>query len=164
MPASQRENLPLYIALLCFLGIAAILVFDGYLGIYETIEVTTAEGQQISLPPVSPGLRQSISELEPGYTVWSRHGDRVRFQYRLHNRRFATYSAPLEVTLWKGEEQIKQLLSREGVAKPFGQIDLRWTLDTGELEAPQDNTFPQYTVRISREGVKHRITVILRKS
>ena len=39
--AAERRNLFLYLTLACFLGIIAIFIFDGYVGIYDTIYVTS---------------------------------------------------------------------------------------------------------------------------
>ncbi len=40
---SMRKNLFLYLALACFVGLIAIFVVDGYMGIYDTVYITTGK-------------------------------------------------------------------------------------------------------------------------
>ena len=41
--AVKHRNLYLYLTLACFLGIILIFIFDGYMGVYDSLTVTTGE-------------------------------------------------------------------------------------------------------------------------
>ena len=44
--ATKRKSLFLYLTLACFLGLIAIFVVDGYMGVYDTFYLTTGEYEQ----------------------------------------------------------------------------------------------------------------------
>ena len=44
--AAKRRNLFLYLTLVCFFGLIAIFIIDGYMGIYDTVYITAGEREQ----------------------------------------------------------------------------------------------------------------------
>ena len=44
--AAKRRNLFLYLTLVCFLGLIAIFIVDGYMGVYDTVYITAGEREQ----------------------------------------------------------------------------------------------------------------------
>ncbi len=44
--ATKRKNLYLYLTLACFIGLIAIFIVDGYMGIYDNLFVTTGEREE----------------------------------------------------------------------------------------------------------------------
>ena len=147
----MRRRLFLYLALACFVGLIVIFVVDGYLGIYDTIYVTTGEYEQ-EIPP-DFWLRHD--------RIWStgaRWGEKIFFRYEVDNRQFATYSTTIKVTVWKENEKIADLLAEDKAVKPFHKATVECTLDPKELER-YGFSAGQYSVKIDRDGVERKIIV-----
>ncbi len=151
-----KRNLFLYSALACFLGIVAIFVFDGYMGVYDTLYITTGE------------LRQKV---EADYwlrsdSFWSsgiNWGAEASFEYEVENRLFSTYSDELEVSIWQGGEKKKELLSKTLEIKPFGKERLEWVVRSKELEPEGllEGEMSQYSLVIRRGGVERKVIIYL---
>jgi hypothetical protein len=150
----KYKNLYLYLALACFLGIVLIFVFDGYLGVYDTIEINTGEYPQ---------------EIQPDYwlrgdTYWSagiEWNDKADFVYEVDNRRFFGYSSNLKVSAWHENEKIADLVTREISASPFETWRIEWELDTSELIPPDASSELgyQFTLLIKRGDIERRIII-----
>jgi len=156
--AAKKKNLFLYLTLACFLGIVAIFVFDGYMGIYDSLAVTAGEREE---------------KVEADY--WLRAdrwfmgvnwGDRVGFEYEVDNRLFSSYSAEVEVSLWQRGEKMRELSSRALSVPPFGKESLGWAVDTEELkpEGPSQGESAQYTLVIKRGEVERRVILDINPS
>ena len=150
----KYKNLYLYLALACFLGIVLIFVFDGYLGVYDTITINTREFPQ---------------EIEPDYwlrgdTYWSagiEWNGKADISYEVDNRRFFSYSSILEVSVWRENEKIANLITREISAGSFEKWQTGWVLDTSEL-LPSDASAEQgyqFTLLIKRGDIERRIII-----
>ena len=100
----------MYLALACFAGLIAIFIADGYLGIYDTAYVTAGEYEQ---------------EIEPEYWQrWDRAGstganwgEKTFFRYEVDNRKFSTYSSTIQVSVWKENEKVMDLLAEVAVPR-----------------------------------------------
>jgi len=82
--ATRRRSLFLYLALACFIGIIAIFVIDGYLGVYDALYITAGEREET----IEPDFWQRED------WVWStrvNQGERVFFRYEVDNRQFSRY-------------------------------------------------------------------------
>jgi hypothetical protein len=153
----QRRNLYLFLTIACFLAIIAIFVFDGYMGVYDTVRVTTGqEGEQVMEPD---------SWLDEGYEyrhyVWTEEGQDISFHYELENRRFNTYSADVEVAIWFGETKHSDLVSQAVAIGGFDTEEFSWTIDTIALrpaDIPENQDY-EFSVIITRDGVERRIIV-----
>ena len=150
--AAKAKKLYLYIALACFLGIVAIFVGDGYMGVHETIRVTAGEFEQVIEDDIWPDKFNSAS-------VWAEWGDEVHFRYQIENRLFAGYSAALEVSLWQDQQKELDLLSQQLDIDPFGEATVEFTVDTAILTEPQQSA--EYTIIIKRGDVERRIILYL---
>jgi hypothetical protein len=91
--ATKRRNLFLYLTLACFIGLIAIFIVDGYMGIYDTIYVTTGEREQKIEPDF--WLRQ-----EWAWSTGVNWDEKVFFGYEVDNRQFSAYSADIEASVW----------------------------------------------------------------
>lgn len=150
---TQRKNLYLFLTIAFFLAIIAIFVFDGYMGVYDTVSMTTQEREEV---------------IEPDYwsrdypqSTWTTEGQDIYFRYELDNRRFSTYSADLEVAVWFGETKQSDLISQAVAIGGFDKEELTWTVDTGMLrpaDIPENRDF-LFSVIIKRDGVERRIIV-----
>jgi len=147
----MRRHLFLYLAIACFLGLLAIFVVDGYLGIYDTLQVTAGEHEQMVEPDHWYRYRYQPS-------IGATWGGKVFFTYELENRRFSRYVTPLQASVWKEKGKVINLFSGEQTVEPFGKVSVEWIFDSAELES-RGFSPGQYTVKIEREGVERTILV-----
>jgi hypothetical protein len=149
----QRRNIYLYLTIAFFLAIIAIFVFDGYMGLYDTVTVTTQERENVIEPEY--WQRDSVDY------IWTDEGQDIYFDYELDNRCLSTYSADVEVSVWFGETKQEVLVSRAISVGAFDKEELSWTIDTEALH-PADiptNQDYEFSVIIERDGVELRIVV-----
>jgi len=160
LKAKNRSNLYLYLAMVCFAGILSIFVADGYLGIYDTLYVTTQEREQV----IEPDYWQQrwVKEGYEGYSLGARWGEPIPFRYEIDNRSFWTYSVDVEVSVWKGGQEVVVLLNKAEISvAPFKKTVVDWILrpeDLGESN-PVSGEYREYTVRI-RRGEIERIIIL----
>ena len=152
---SKRGNIFLFLALACFLGIVLIFVFDGYIGVYDSFKINNGEYPQ---------------EIEPDY--WLRQDDyrgfvsvqwdgKADFEYEIDNRRFLGYSAALEVSAWRDEMKLADIISEEVSLDSFTKYRTFWVLDTSLLlpgDISPDQGY-QFTLLVKRGDVERRIIV-----
>jgi hypothetical protein len=153
----QRRNLYLFLTIACFLAIIAIFVFDGYMGVYDTVRVTTSqEGEQVMEPD-----SWLDDEFAYRHYVWSEEGYDISFHYELENRTLSTYSADVEVAIWFGETKHSDLVSQAVAIGSFNKEEFSWTIDTVALrpaDIPESQDY-EFSVVITRDGVERRIIV-----
>ena len=155
----MRKNLFLYLALACFLALTAIFVFDGYLGIYDTLYLTTGERQEVIEPDDWLDQRPTPYGYEIDYYLSAEWGQEVFFRYEIDNRRFASYSTRFEASLWQENERLLDLLSKEQSIGSFDKVTMEWALPTEDLEEPVRGTSEQYTVKITYGEMERKIIV-----
>ena len=150
--ATKRRNLFLYLTLACFLGIILIFVFDGYMGIYDNLFVTSGERED----EIEPDFWQR------GDWVWSTgvsEGERVFFRYEVDNRQFSQYSANVEVSVWRMQEKVLDVISQPIVIAPFDKGEVEWVLDTAEIkpdDIPVEQTY-QFSVIITAGEIERKV-------
>jgi hypothetical protein len=154
--ATKRRNLYLYLTLLCFFGLIAIFIVDGYMGIYDTVYVTAGEREQKIESDV--WLRED--------KFWSsgvNRGEKAFFRYEVDNRRFSGYTADIEASLWRSQEKIQDLISQPLAIDAFNKGQLEWVIDTTELvpsDAPPEQSY-EYTVIIKREQLERDVIIYI---
>jgi hypothetical protein len=156
--ATKGKYLFLYLAVACFLGLIAIFVVDGYLGVYDTIMVTTGEREQ---KIEADFWMRKEAEAFP-WEVHTNWGEGVSIRYELDNRQFSTYSTQVSISLWRSEQKLKDLASQTMQLAPFDKGELKGEINTEELipgGVPQQGPSYQFSVIIERDGVKRRIIV-----
>ena len=149
--AIKSRNLYLYLALACFIGIIAIFIADGYLGIYDTVYITSGEHEQ----KIEPDYWQCPWAKEHGYDyygVGSEWGEPVYFRYEIDNRTFSTYSTNVEASVWKSGQKIIDLLDEDVSVASFEQVTVNWTLQTDELGLGSFEAGKKHSVSVK---VKH---------
>lgn len=156
---TKLKNLYLYLAIACFIGLIVIFIFDGYLGIYDTIYVTVGEQEQIIEPDYWLEQYPESPEFEMTYYIGAQAGQRVFFRYEIDNRRFSSYSTLVRVSVWQENEKLFDLFSEEQSIEPFDTATMEWTLSTEDLEEPVPGMSNQYTVKITYGEVERRIVV-----
>ena len=160
----DKKNIYLYLALVCFAGILAIFLIDGYLGIYDTIYITTQEREQVVEP--DHWLRSWAKvpgDAVPTFPVFAEWDEPVYFRYEIDNRRFSGYSNNVEVSVWKSNQKIIDLLDEDMSVGPFDKVVVDWTLSTEELGKvgfrAYEGVANQCTVKIKHGEVERRIRI-----
>ena len=151
---TQRKNLYLSLTIAFFLAIIFIFVFDGYMGVYDTVTITTQEREEVLGP-------DHWQRDDYAYPTWTEEGQDIQFRYEIDNRTFGTYSADVEVAIWFGETKHSDLVSQAVAIPSFDKAELEWTVDTGLLrpaDIPEIQDY-EFSVIIKRDGVERRIIV-----
>ena len=150
--ATKRRNLFLYLTLACFFGLIAIFIVDGYMGIYDTVYITAGEREQKIEPDT--WLRQ-----DKFWATGVNRGEKAFFRYEVDNRQFSSYTADIEVSVWRMQEKVLDVVSQPIVVAAFDKGQLEWVIDTTELlsgDAPPEQSY-EYTVSIKRGQIERNI-------
>lgn len=149
----MRRNLFLYLTIACFIAIMAIVIFGGYLGVFDTLYITTGGNQQTITPALF--YRDSADQLN----VQATWGNKISFVYELENRQFSPYETRVEVTLWSERQPGPLVLfSHDENIASFEKLKMGWTIDPVELKS-RGFTEGLYTVNIQRKGLGRKIPV-----
>ena len=157
--AAKHKNLFLYLTLACFVGLIAIFIGDGYMGLYDTVYITAGEREQKVEPDF--WIRQ-----EWDWSTGVNWGEKVVFRYELDNRRFSSYTADIEVSAWRSQEKVLDLTSQPVSIAAFDKGQAEWVLDTTELlpgDTPPEQGY-EYTVIIKRGVVERKIIIYINPS
>jgi len=170
--ATKRRNLFLYLTLACFVGLLAIFIVDGYLGVYDTVYITTGEQSwkveadvwQRQYPTYAPGPIAERMPVEGGkgvYLMPANREEKVSFRYEVDNRLFSTYKADIEASVWHSQQKVRDLISQPMSISAFDKGESEWVIDNTEIlpkDIPPEQSY-QYTVIIKRGGIERRIVV-----
>ncbi len=163
----MRKQLFLYLTLVCFFGLIAIFIVDGYLGIYDTIYLTAGEREEKI--EADFWLRQSLIKsvgVKNAYYVSVNWDEKIFFDYEVDNRRFSSYTADIEVAVWHSQEKIYDLVSQHMQIGAFDKEQLEWVVDTAEFlpsDVPPEQSY-EFTVIIKRGQVERNIIVYINPS
>ena len=152
--ARRPRSLYLYLTLICFLGLIAIFIADGYMGTYDTIYVTTGEREQTI--EADTWLRQDW--------LWSTgvgRDEKAIFRYEIDNRRFSSYTTNIEVSAWRMQEKIQAITSQPITVGSFDKEQVVWVLDSADIlpaDIPPERNY-EYTVIIKNGEVERRIII-----
>lgn len=154
--AAKRRSLFLYLTLACFFGLIAIFIVDGYMGIYDNLFVTTGEREE-EIGRNSRPWQESVR------VDW---GGKAFFRYEVDNRRFSSYTADIEVSVWHSQEKVRDTISQQISVAAFDKAQLEWVLNTAEF-IPGDVSPEQgyeFTVIIRRGEIERRLITHVRPS
>jgi hypothetical protein len=149
-----KRNIYLGLTLAFFLALIAVFVFDGYMGIYDTVTVITQEREETIEPEY--WLRDGYSNY-----IWTDEGQDISFHYELENRCLSDYTADVEVAIWFGESKQSVVLTDTVAIGGFDSHEWDWVIDTATLR-PADIPEPydyEFSVIITRDGVELRTVV-----
>ena len=125
--ATRPRNLFLYLTIACFLGFITIFIVDGYMGIYDTLHVTTGERPQTIGPDV--WLRQNSF-----WSIVMNQGEKASFRYEVDNRQFSIYTSGVDVSVWRNQEKVRDLVVSQLISvNVFEKEELMWVLDSTEI-------------------------------
>lgn len=147
-----RKNIYLFLILACFIGIILIFVFDGYMGFYDTLTMTSGEQTQTITP------EQWQDDNYP-HQIYTYNPDVMSFSYEIDNRRFSSYREEIIVTLWKNQEKIADIVSENINVKAFGKDTVTWNIDARDIIPADAVESVTYTLEI-QNGDNLRKTVI----
>jgi len=150
----KPKKLFLYLAIACFAGLITIFITDGYMGIYDTINVTVGEREE--------EIKASYWERNDTYwTVSASSGEKIYFNYRIDNNQFSEYSTHIEASVWKEKEKIVDLFSQDVSIGQLDDVTVEWILSRDDLDDTdfEINERRNYTVGINRGDVERRIIV-----
>ena len=150
----RKSNLYLYLALVCLVGIIAIFIVDGYLGIYDTVYITYQEHEK----RIAPDYWQDSWVEERGYSIGVEWGESIHFQYEIDNRTFSSYVTDVEASVWKSGDMIIDLLDEDVSVAAFDKVSVNWTVPADELEEAGYG-IGEYTVKIKHNEVERKIVV-----
>jgi len=148
--AIRGRNLYLYLALACFVGIIAIFIADGYLGVYDTLYITVQERER----EIEPDYWQQPRV----YSIGAEWGELVSFKYEIDSHRFSTYSTNVEASVWRSGEKIIELLNEDISIAAFDKVTVDWVLRAEELEE-MGYGVGEYTIKIRRGEVERKIVL-----
>jgi len=155
----MRRNLFLYLALACFLALAAIFFVDGYMGIYDTTYITVGEQKQIIEPDYWLIPSSAPAGFEITYYISAEWGQRLSFRYEIDNRRFSSYSTLVQASVWQENEKLLDLFSEQKSMGSFDTATMEWTLSPEDLGQLVPGASTQYTIKISYGEVTRKIIV-----
>ena len=154
--AAKRRNLFLYLTLVCFLGLIAIFIVDGYMGIYDTVYITSGEREQ----------KIESDVWRRGDKFWSggvNRGEKAFFRYEVDNRQFSSYAADIEVSVWRMQEKLLDVISQPLVVPPFDKGQLEWAIDSTEIfpgDALPEQSY-EYTIIIKRGEIERNVILYI---
>lgn len=151
----MRKYLYLYLTLACFLALIALFVVDGYMGVYDTIYITAGEREQ----KIEADFW--LQDYPYPWSISVNYGETVFFRYEVDNRRFQSYSADIEVSVWRSQEKVLDITSQQLEIASFDKGQLEWIVDTLELEPVPPEQSYEYTVIIKMGELERRIIMYL---
>jgi hypothetical protein len=157
--AGKYKTIYLLLALACFLGIIAIFVFDGYMGVYDTLRIDNGQF------PQTIATEQWQQQEEFGYppTVSLDRDRSVNLTYIVENHRFSTYSADVAISLWDGADKVGDVAAGRVSADAFGSGELTFTMNAGgyiPADYPPETSY-NLIMLIERGGVERRVSVYI---
>ena len=158
--AAKRKNLYLYLTLACFFGIIAIFIFDGYMGIYDTVYVTAEEREQ--------RIESDVWQRSDPY--WSstsiQQGEKAFIRYEIDNRRFSSYEAGVDVSIWRMQEKVSDVISQQVTIESFSKAEIEWAIDSAELTPPDAEPEQRfdYTMTIKHGEFERNIILYINPS
>jgi len=160
--AVKRRYLFLYLAIACFAGLVAVFIVDAYLGVYDTIYVTTREYEQkIEAAYWQQPERAWPTQYENAWSIGATVGDHIPFRYEIENHQFSAYSTTVQASVWKENEKVADLFSGDVSIGRFGKATVTWSLATEELPGLTPGWPAQFTIKINLEDIERKIILDL---
>jgi hypothetical protein len=155
----RYKTIYLLLTVACFLGIIAIFVFDGYMGVYDTLRMDN--GQFVQTITTDQWLQQEEFGSYPSVSL--DRGSNMNVSYTVENHRFSAYSADVSVSLYSGVEKLDDLAAGQVTAPAFGAGELSWVLDPSRFipaNSPPEQSYNLALV-INRGGVERKVMVYI---
>ena len=158
---SKHKILYLFLTLACFIGIILIFVFDGYMGVYDTLVMDNGQFQQ------KVETDQWGSDGYGGMaTISMDPGGSVKFTYTVENHRFSEYKSDLQIAMYYQQDKVADILSDTLAVKAFKNGETTWTLDAAKIvpaDFPSGQAYNAYII-LKRGDIERRIYVYVNPS
>jgi hypothetical protein len=155
----KNKYIYLLLTIACFAGIILIFVFDGYMGIYDTLLIDDGRFPQ----PI--GSEQWRQQDEFGYppSVSLERERSVNLTYTVENHHFSAYSVDVSISLWDGAKKVADLASGRLSAPAFGKAEIAAVVDAGQYIPAGYPTEQSYNLAlvINRGGVERKVQVYI---
>jgi hypothetical protein len=155
--AVKHNNLYLYLALVCFLGIIIIFIFDGYMGVYDRLIMDNGQYKQ-TIESDQWAQQEKYGGI---VSVGLDRSGQMDFTYTVANHRFSAYTDSLEVTLWLNKVKTATLLSRQLSIPAFDKEVLTWSINATQIvpaSLPAEQSY-NINMRIDRSNVEREVLV-----
>jgi hypothetical protein len=155
----RHKTLYLLLALACFLGIIVIFIFDGYLGVYDTLRIDNGQF------PQTITTEQWQQQEEFGYppSVSVDRDRSVNLTYTVENHRFSAYSADVRVSLFYGVDKVGDVTAGRVESRAFGSGEFTFVVNAGDFlpaDYPTDQSY-NLNMLIERGDVERRVMVYI---
>ncbi|HTY81856.1 MAG TPA: hypothetical protein VMB24_03655 [Dehalococcoidales bacterium] len=151
MATRKHNNIFLILALLCFLGIVAIFIFDGYIGVYDTLAVNNGQYTQT----VTPDQWGQPERYGGSFNAGIPGNGSATFTYTMENHRFNKYNSRLDATLVYNEQIVLNLFGRDISIPAFGKQSFEWTLSAADVPMQYRNVVG--TIKIVSGNIQRQV-------
>jgi hypothetical protein len=153
----KNKNLYLALTLICFIGIILIFVFDGYMGLYDTATITVGEF------PQTIGFEQWQEQARNNFipSTGIGYGQQGVFRYEIANRRFSAYNSDINVSVWRNQQKIADILTEALNVRAFGSVQVAWNF-IPSVYLPDElpvNTSAEFTLLITHGDTERKIII-----
>jgi hypothetical protein len=155
--ATKHKNIYLWLALICFLGIIFIFIFDGYMGVYDSLVTDNVQYRQTINAEMWDQQEQS------GYinTMNVDRAGRIDFTYTIENHWFSEYNSMVSASVWSSQKKLGDLKTETIDIKPFNKSTIAWTLDASRFvpaDLPSDQTYSMNVI-IQRGDIERKLQI-----
>jgi len=155
----KNKYIYLLLTIACFVGIILIFVFDGYMGIYDTLLIDNGQF------PQTIGSEQWRQQDEFGYppSVSMERERSVNLTYTVENHHFSAYNVNVSMSLWDGATKVADLTSGDITAPAFGKASITAVVNISQYIPagyPAEQSYNLALV-INRGGVERKVQVYI---
>jgi len=155
--AVKHKTAYLFLTLACFVGIILIFIFDGYIGLYDSLVMDNGQYEQ-TIEPDRWGDDERYGYLQS--TGVERNGT-LEFTYTVENHRFSGYAETVEITYLHNREPVGEPLMGTMEADSFSKVEMMWMVPTADLvptAVPSDQNY-NVNMLIKRGEVTREILI-----
>jgi len=154
-----HRNLYLFLALACLLGIVLVFVFDGYMGVRDSVWVTGVDGERSVGDDLGRGGEHQYYSLEVEVPA----DGEINIRYELENRCFRGYTEDVRAIIRHENMTVAELTSGVVSLSPLAAEGFLWTVDVDEY-APAEwgvNRYYSLMLIIYRGGTDINVSLSL---
>ena len=129
------------------------------MGIYDTVYITAEEREQ----KIESDVWQRN---DPYWSAGITQGEKAFIRYEIDNRQFSTYEADIQVSVWRMQEKVSDVLIKQVAVEAFSKAEIEWTIDSNEFVPPdaQPEQRFEYTLTIKRGDIERNIILYINPS
>jgi hypothetical protein len=149
----KNKLLYLILAIACFIGIILIFFFDGYVGLYDTLTMSSGEQSQ------SITFAQMSNSTRDGYApqLYPNNSGNVSLNYEIDNRHFSAYQSDIVVSIWHNQVKVADIFTGTVDVGAFKKDAVTWNIDTRDYISQDANDGISYTLEIKRGDILRKV-------